>query len=337
MRTAWRRPELPLLAAIWLISCGRSASAQEAIRFTYSAAIMGTEFRIVVHALDRESADRAAATAMGRGREIDSLLSDYRSSSEISQLSQVSGTDSCAAVSPELLFVLKRAQRVATESDGAFDVTIGPLSRLWRWAMRRGQLPSKSKLDAARTSVGFRHLHVDSLNRCVRLNVPDMQLDLGGIAKGYAADEMLKALSSSGFSSALVDAGGDIVAGDKPPDAPSWIVDSRWVTPDGEVSWKGLPLSNGAVATSGDRHRYLVADGIRYSHLLDPRTGMGLTQRRHVTVVAPSGIVADALASAISVMGPDGLFLADRPGFGARIIESNDDYSRAFEVGLLRE
>ena len=232
--------------------------------------------------------------------------------------------------------ILLYAQQLAGESDGAFDVTVGPMTRLWRWAMRRGELPSDSRLGAARSSVGHRKLVVDGDGSCVRLTVPEMQLDLGGIAKGFAADEMLSALSSWGVTSALVDAGGDIVVGDAPTDAVAWMIDARAVDAQGRLAWQNLPLTSSAIASSGDRHRYLVANGIRYSHLLNPKTGLGLTQRREVTVVAPTGIAADALASAISVMGEEGLSLADRPGYGARMIVADGQDHHVFEVGLLR-
>ncbi len=331
-----RRVSKVALLCVSIAVVGRVASAQSSSRFTFSEAIMGTEFRIVVSGTDSQNVHRAAAAAMRRGHEIDSLLSDYRTESELSRLSRISGSDSCVTVSPELLFVLQQAQSLAEESDGAFDVTVGPLSRLWRWSMRRGQLPSASRLDAARASVGYRNLDVDAARHCVRLGVPEMRLDLGGIAKGYTADEMLRILYSWGFRSALVDAGGDIVVGEGPIDAANWVVDARTVDADGGLSWQNLHIANTAVATSGDRNRYLVANGIRYSHLLDPHTGFGLTQRRHVTVVAPSGVEADALASAISVMGTEGLVLADRAGYGARMIVTDGQDHQVFESGLLK-
>jgi thiamine biosynthesis lipoprotein len=324
-----------MLSCLAVALIGGTAAAQSATRFKFREAMMGTEFRIVAYGTDETLIERAATAAMRRGREIDSLLSDYRSGSELSRLSRISGSDSCATVSPELLQVLVHARQLSEESEGAFDVTIGPLSRLWRWAMRRGQLPSDSRLQTARSSVGYQHLLVDSVSRCVRLAIPEMQLDVGGIAKGFAADEMLETLSSWGFRSALIDAGGDIVVGDPPMDTDNWVVDARTLDSDGHFSWQSLHVTNAAVATSGDRHRNLVANGIRYSHILDPRTGLGLTQSREVTVVAPTGIEADALASAISVMGRQGLSLADRPGYGARMIESDGQEHRVFEVGLL--
>jgi thiamine biosynthesis lipoprotein len=324
------------LAAATLLFA-RGGYGQSLSRFTFSEAIMGTEFRIVLYGADAAAVERAVAAAMLRGREIDSLLSDWRSDSELSRLARLAGADTCVAASQDLMSVLEYAQDVAVRSGGAFDVTIGPMSRLWRWAMRRGHLPPEPRLVAARKAVGHEKLIVDFSAGCIRLTTGEMRLDLGGIAKGYAADEMLRTLTPFGITIALVDAGGDIVAGNRPPAATGWVVETRSIGGDGSRETDVLYLANAAVATSGDRYRYLDADGIRYSHLLDPRTGFGLTQRRHVTVVAPSGMEADALASAISVIGEAGLHLAERPGYGARILDGQGPETKILEVGILKD
>ncbi len=333
------RPRLG--ASVWLLLfiCALSvhAGAQDLRRFTYSEAAMGTEFRVVLYATDATTANAAAGEAFARAAEIDSLLSDWRSDSEITRLSLSAGADRCTPASRDLISVLEHAQRIASASDGAFDVTVGPMTRLWRWAMRRAQLPPESRLSAARAAVGHEKVVVDSDRRCVRLTAPEMKLDLGGIAKGYAADEMLKTLRSKGITRSLVDAGGDIVAGDPPPGETGWTVETRALDARGRFALEDVLLTNGAVATSGDAHRFLQAEGVRYSHLLDPRTGYGLTHRRLVTVLAPTGVEADALASAISVMGRDGLHLAAGPGYGARIIEFGSPRKQSVEAGLLKD
>jgi thiamine biosynthesis lipoprotein len=148
-----------------------------------------------------------------------------------------------------------------------------------------------------------------------------MSLDLGGIAKGYAADEMLRTLTSHGLTMALIDAGGDIVVGEPPPGSHGWLVQVSTVDTSGRVVQEDLRLTNAAVASSGDTYRYLEIGGVRYSHILDPATGYGITVRRLVTAVARSGIEADALASAISVMGCNGLRLAEQTSRRAWVIE----------------
>ncbi len=315
------------------VAIGQNAKPE---RFEYEEAVMVSEFRIVVYAPNAQIAERAATDAFARAHVLDSLLSDWTSDSEVSRLSLVSGADTCVAISEDLLYVLLHAQRIACASSGSFDVTIGPLTRLWRWAMRRGELPPDDRMRAAGDAVGYQKLVVDERARCVRLSVPNMKLDLGGIAKGFAADEMLKTLKSHGLPMALVDAGGDIVAGEAPPGEVGWRVRASAVDAEGGLTSEDLWLSEAAIASSGDRFRYMEVDGTRYSHIVDPRTGQGLTVRRLVTVIAPSGIEADALASAISVMGDEGLRLADKPTYGARLIEFADGLATWRDVSELK-
>jgi thiamine biosynthesis lipoprotein len=171
-----------------------------------------------------------------------------------------------------------------------------------------------------------------------------MQLDLGGIAKGYAGDEVLRVLAGFGITRALADAGGDLVLGDAPPASCGWRVAVGTVDAAGRRVEEVRCLANIAVATSGDTYRYLEADGTRYSHIIDPATGMGLTSRREVTVLAPTGMQADALASAVSVMGEAGLALGTRlPGVAIRLIQWGDEgcemvQTEAFEApGTVRD
>lgn len=320
--------------ALW--SCGGVCLGQGGDGFSFSARVMGTEFRIVVYADGGERAQTAADAAFARARYLDSLMSDWRNDSGLSRLSRFAGADTCVPLSRDLLEVLEKAQQVAEASGGAFDATVGPLTRLWRWAMRRGEMPPESELADALSSVGYRKLALDSERGCARLLVAGMKLDLGGIAKGYAADEMLEVLADLGLPSALIDAGGDIAAGDSPPGSDGWRVETQWLDDDRSPGPHEVLVSHGAVAASGDRYRFLEVDGVRYSHILDPVTGLGITTRRHVTVVAPSAADADALASAISVIGSRGLGLAERPGFGALLQESRDGKTETYAVGILR-
>ena len=205
-------------------------------------------------------------------------------------------------------------------------MTIGPLSRLWRRAIRRSQLPQESELEQARQTVGYRHLQLDAAAQTVRLALPDMRLDLGGLAKGFAADEAMNVLYSFGLTSALVDAGGDIVLGDPPPDTSGWRIAVSTVDPRGNLVFEDLYCSNTAIATSGDTYRFLEVDGVRYSHIIDPRTGIGVTRAGLVTVIAATGIRADALASTLNVLPPEeGLTLVSiLPGTTARLIVRDD-------------
>jgi thiamine biosynthesis lipoprotein len=220
-------------------------------------------------------------------------------------------------VSPDLLAVLLLAQDLARRSDGAFDVTVGPLSRVWRAARRRNELPSSRDLESARAKVGHGSLLLDPAARRCRLARAGMRLDLGGIAKGYAADQALAVLRGRGLARALVTLGGEVAAGAPPPGRPGWSVAVR--TPGEQPA--PLVIHDAALSTSGDAEQWLEVDGIRYSHIFDPRTGQPLVGRRSVTVVAKQGMLADALATALSVLGPErGLALVERYRDAAALI-----------------
>ena len=266
---------------------------------------MGTMFRLVLYAPDAETAERAASAAFARIDALNAILSDYDPASELSRLSPRGASTEPLPVSAELFEVLAHAQGLARESDGAFDVTVGPIARLWRRARRRGELPSDERLRAASVAVGHAKLELDAELRTVRLLVPEMSLDLGAIAKGYALDEALAALRRHGIERALIDGGGDVVVGRAPPGRNGWRV--GLIDFEGERGGAGLEVAAAAVATSGDLARFVELDGVRYSHLIDPRSAQALTERRLVTVVVSSGprpgMRADALASAIAVLG----------------------------------
>jgi thiamine biosynthesis lipoprotein len=209
-------------------------------------------------------------------------------------------------VSADLAKVLGTAKDLADASGGAFDVTVGPVVKLWRIARRKKVLPDKAALAAALQAVGNDLLTVDRERQTVTLHHSNMQLDLGGIAKGYAADEALNVLKEHGLPTALVAVAGDIRAGNAPPGLIGWRVEVEDYSqePRQERPKLLLFLHNQAVSTSGDTYQYLEIKKVRYSHLVDPQTGIGLTTPRSVTIIAPTGIEADALASAVSILGP---------------------------------
>lgn len=272
--------------------------------FTATQPHMGTRVTIVLYAADEQAAEQAFDAAFARFAAVDRALSDYDPESELSRLSRQSPTPAPVAVSGDLWRVLSKSRQMSERSGGAFDVTIGPLSRLWRQARRQRELPADEALAEARQAVGYQAIHLHPETQSVELTKPRMRLDLGGIAKGYGVDVALAALRKQGIVSALVDAGGDLAASDSPPDKPYWTVGVRAVRRDGEPT-HFLKLANSAVATSGDAWQYLELDGVKYSHIIDPKTGLGLTERSGVTIIARDCMTADACASAVSVLGPD--------------------------------
>lgn len=289
---------------------------------------MGTEFRIVLYALDEASARVGCEAAWSRIEELDSKLSDYDAASELSRLSRRSDANAPTEwirLSKDLLHVLMRAQAISSATDGAFDVTVGPYVRLWRRAVRQAELPSAERLARARESVGYESLEFSLEHDSVRLMKQNMRLDLGGIAKGYALDEALEVLKSLGIERALVDGGGDIAVSGPPPGRAGWIValESGLDSPSSSVdATVVLELAHAAVATSGDSARFVELQGVRYSHVVDPRTGLGLTTETSASVIAPTGTLADACASAACVLGVarGAAWLEELPGVEGRLV-----------------
>jgi thiamine biosynthesis lipoprotein len=297
-----------LAAALWCCA----ASAGELQRFDAVEPHMGTLVRISVYAGTEGEAKRAFAAAFARVAEVDAELSDYRVDSELNRLC-AAPAGSPVSVSEDLFRVLEEAQRLAVETGGAFDVTLGPVIRLWREARREKRLPSEKELGEARSRSGYRLMRLDPATRTITLARDGMQLDLGAIGKGFAADEALAALERMGLRRALVAASGDLAIGDGPPGKSGWRVG---VGGAGEEFARVLELRNAAVSTSGAAEQFAVIDGRRYSHIVDPATGVGLTKSIEVTVVARRGIEADSLATAVSVIGEERgrALAAKRPG-----------------------
>ncbi len=314
------------LACICLVAAILSAIGAEdraLSRFEFSQVEMAVPLRIVLYAPDESTAKGAARAAFRRFRQLNGVLSDYDPESELRRLCEASGPGKPVPVSEDLWDVLSHAQSLSERSEGAFDVTVGPVVRLWRRARRQRELPSPERLAAARQLVGPQLVRLHPERQAVELLKPGMRLDLGGIAKGYAVDEALAVLRRHGITRALVDAGGDIGLGDPPPNRPGWLIGVAPLERDSRPS-RFLWLSGLAIATSGDTWQHVEIDGHRYSHIVDPRTGLGLTDHSSVTVIAPNCITADGLASAVSVLGPEkGLGLIDdTPAAAALILRS---------------
>lgn len=290
-------------------------------RFEFTEPHMGVPFRIVLYAPGREAAETAARAAFARIAELNAVMSDYDSDSELSRLSATAGSGRAVRVSTDLWRVLARAQELARRTDGAFDVTVGPAVILWRKARRDRALPDPARLARARAAVGWRYLELDAKNRTARLLRPGMKLDLGGIAKGYAADQALKVLAARGVRRALVSGGGDLAVSDPPPARAGWRVEVAPPEPAPELPQHRVSLRHAALATSGDVFQHIEIGGVRYSHIVDPRTGLGLTDHSQVSVVARDGLTADGLSTAISVLGPArGVALANQFRAGVFIL-----------------
>jgi thiamine biosynthesis lipoprotein len=307
-------------------------------RFEFTQIQMGMPFRIVLYALDADSANAAARAAYARIRQLNAIMSDYDDESELMRLCKTAGTGQVVPVSRDLLVILTQSLALSNRSEGAFDVTVGPLVKLWRKARRTKQFPTPEELAAARSAVGYRHLRIDEKAGTVELLKKGMQLDLGGIAVGYAIDDVLKLLKDRGITSALIDGSGDIGVSDAPPGTTGWRIGIAPLEADSEPS-RFVILSNAAVTTSGDAYQFVEFDGKRYSHIVDPQTGLGLVDRSSVTLLAPNCTVADSYTKAIAVLGPvKGLRLIDEiPGAAAIVVRAPQGKIETFESKRLGE
>jgi thiamine biosynthesis lipoprotein len=278
---------------------------------------MGTLVRVTVYTRDETGARSAFRAAFDRIRHLDDVLSDYRPDSELNQLTKTA-IGRTVPVSRDLFRVLAASQDLAAATDGAFDITQGPVIRLWREARKNGRVPEPAALQEAASRSGFRRLHLDPARRTATVDTAGMALDVGGIGKGFAASEALAAIEKLGVRSALVAVSGDLAFSDPPPGERGWRVRVSSATPAPEGVPEVLELSNAAVSTSGNSEQHLDAGGRRYSHIIDPASGLGLVDDIAVTVVAGHGLDADGLDTAVSVIG------AAR---GLALIESRRDAS----------
>ena len=259
---------------------------------------MGTTVRVVLYAASADRAEAGRKAAFAVMKQVDDLMSDYKPDSELSRLSRAAGKGP-QPVSPPLFDVLEASLRTAQLSEGTFDVTIGPLIRLWRRSRKELKLPSPEDVRAAKALVDHRRLVLDPARRTAELKQEGMILDLGGIAKGYACDRALAALKDLGIARAMVDTGGGMALGDPPPEKPGWRIGML-----GDAS-RVLVLRNCGVSTSGDVEQFVEIEGRRYSHIIDPATGLGLTNQAMATVIAPTGLLSDALDTPICILGPE--------------------------------
>jgi thiamine biosynthesis lipoprotein len=271
-------------------------------RYEFSHPQMGTLFQIILYGEDSALVKKAASEAFAKIDSLNLHFSDYLENSEISQLSQ-KADGHWVKVSSDMWHLLMASQRVSRKSKGAFDITVGPLSKVWRRAFRQLVFPSAKDIQEAKAAVNYRWLKLRK-GQLVYLQHPHMRLDAGGIAKGFAVDEATYILQRYGFEQTLVIGGGDLRVGQAPPGKPGWSIGTKTMNALGEVSDTTILLVNVAVSTSGDTYRFLAWEGQRYSHIIDPRTGLGITHRGLTRIQAPTSTLADVLATTVNVLGP---------------------------------
>jgi FAD:protein FMN transferase len=285
-----------LLCLCWLTSL--HAAEWQLVKETHPA--MGTLFQISCYTQDPSSAKQAIRNAFQRVDQLEQIASDYRADSELSHL--MSATTP-VTVSADLRQLLQQSIQLCEQTEHSFDITSGQLTRLWRRSRNRSALPSPEQLQRALQHTGIQRLTLKDRTAQVQ---PDTWLDLGGIAKGYAADTACLILQQQGHPHAAVAASGDLSLGAAPPGQSGWEVKLRtFEKPEQQDTLYTLRLSHCGVSTSGDLHQFILINGQRYSHIIHPRTGLGLTQRIACTVIAPTTTQSDALATAMCILGPE--------------------------------
>ncbi len=282
--------------------------------FEFREVHLGMEVRIALVETSAEAAASKARLAFDEVARLEAILSDWRATSELRALARAE-PGAWVSVSEPLRDVLALALRVARGTDGAFDPTIGPLTALWREARRTGQpIDSTARADA-RARVGYAFVTLDSSGARVRFARAGMRLDLGAVAKGWILDRALERLRAAGVHDALLEAGGDLVVRGAPPGERGWRI--RVPRAAGDTI---LVMRGGAVSTSGASvQRVDDGRGGEESHVLDPRTGRGLREGADLTVTGPSAAIADALATALSLV-PVERRAALAAAFGVRVM-----------------
>lgn len=330
MRQAAVRGGVGILCVALGIAAGL-ADEPSLTRFEFEQVRFAAPVRLTFYAPSEEVANPLAQSIFDRLKQFDRIMSDYDPDSELSRLCDNSRAGHPVKVSDELWDVLAASRRFSQATDGAFDISVGPVVKLWRVARRKKILPDPDALAQALTKVDGKSIILDEASHTVELQREGMRLDLGGIAQGYAADKAFEMLQAGGVTRAMVDVSGDIRVGDPPPGEAGWRVAIESAKgPNSSEGARTLALANCAVSTSGDAYQFVEIDGVRYSHIVDPKTGVGLTTASSVTVIAPDALTADGLDTAILVLGPErGLKTLDQfPGTAALFATVENDRVR---------
>jgi thiamine biosynthesis lipoprotein len=297
-------------------------------KWVHTTTAMGTSVMVTVWSVDEAAVATAADAAFDEIRRLDRMMTTWLPDSEISRINAAAGKGAAAAVrvSDETLAVIERALAVSRASKGVFDITVGAFGGLWKFDEDMdGSLPDPADVARRVKLVSWKDVIVDRKHKTVRLRRKGMKITLGGIAKGYAVDRMAAVLERAGFTDFIVQAGGDMfVAGSK--DAVPWVVGIRDPRGPRDDSFAVAPVRDRSFSTSGDYERGFVKDGVRYHHILDPRTGQPARRTRSVTIMAKDAFTADAWSKVLFILGPkEGLALAARlPDFEAVFVDADN-------------
>ena len=270
-------------------------------KFSYSEMKMGSAFNLIIVSTNSNKANHLAQKSYELVDSLSHIFSNYDSSSELSKINASAGLLPYK-MSPAMLDLVQKSQDAYIQSKGTYDISIGPLSTLWRNTRKAKLFPDSSTVVATKKLVSLAQVKINKRLGTIFLPNADMQLDFGGIAKGYIAQCVINYLKANGIQQALADAGGDIVMSGAPLNQKGWLIGVNLPESTDELMTKKLLLSNCSVATSGDVYQFIEYKGVKYSHIINPLTGYGVTNLRNVTIIAKTGATADWLATACSIL-----------------------------------
>ncbi len=318
-----------LIAAVLAAAC-RPGGWLAAKPYNETQFLMDTVIEMTAYGAGAEQGVKAAFAELKR---LHDITNNFDPASQVSQINQAAGRHSVKA-DPDVIAMLRRSSDLSAQLDGVFDVTVGPLTDLWGLGRKGDHVPSQADIDKVLPLVDYRQVAIDAAAGTVYLPKEGMKLDLGGIAKGYAVDKAIAILKSHGVQSALVNAGGDVRVIGRRPDGNPWRIGVLHPRKPDAVIAKLALTDWDTMETSGDYQRYIMRDGVRYAHILDPRTGRQPRQLASVTVVLSSSADGDIFTTALFVLGPErGLAVLRRfPGVEAIMI--TDDGTVLVSPGL---
>lgn len=313
MTTLWNRFSRHLILSLGFVLSvspliGEEEQSNALERFEYSTVAMGSGLDFILYAESPDVAAAAISDAMLSLEVHSGPINNYAPESEVNKL-KLASSGVKVELSQELYDCLKASKKWFEISEGAFDSTQNQLFQVWLKARKTQVMPSESDVQLALRRVEWSEIAVEEFDseRTLKYEGPRLSVDVGGLAVGYLIDQMMNALKHAGIESAMIDAGGDIIVSSAPPNSGGWRIDVAGLHADSPPICR-LQLEDCSITTSGDLNQFGLIDGVRYSHIVDPRTAKPVTQRRSVTVIAKKGMDADAGATALAALGPEDAF-----------------------------
>lgn len=316
-----------------LFIVGTEANFAQSI-YSEKIVLMGSNFEITVVAENQVQGDHYINLAISEISRIERLISSWDENSQTSLINRNAGIKPIS-VDPELFSLIERSIKISNLTDGAFDISYASMDNIWTFDRSMTEMPNDQALLESVSKVGFEKIELDERNFTVFLRKPGMRIGFGAIGKGYAADKAKELLLQNGVTSGIINASGDLNAWGKQPDGSPWMV--AIVNPlNKEKVFSWLPVEDMAVVTSGNYEKFVTIEGVKYSHIIDPRTGMPSSGISSVTILTKSAELADALATSVYVMGVDtGLNLINQlKGVEAIIVDSANHITISDNIDL---